>query len=47
MSLRCRVGLHDYHRAQNDEGLTFLLCSRCGKEDFPNGAIPPGSNLAM
>ena len=42
---RCRLGMHDYHIATNDEGAKYLVCSRCRKEDYPGSAfntIPNG-----
>ena len=34
-SLGCKVHLHKYHAAATDEGIRYLVCSRCGKESFP------------
>lgn len=38
-SLRCRLGMHDYHAATNDEGAKYLVCSRCRKEDYPGSSF--------
>jgi len=40
-TLRCRVGLHTYIKAINDEGARFLVCERCGKESFPSDSAGP------
>ena len=37
-SMRCRVGWHKWIKRFNDEGLRYLACSRCGKED--HGTFP-------
>ncbi len=39
--LRCLLGMHSYHKATNDEGLRYLVCERCGKEDFPPDSAGP------
>jgi len=36
---RCRLGMHDYLAATNDEGAKYLVCSRCRKEDFPGSSF--------
>jgi hypothetical protein len=38
-SWRCRFGVHDYHATTNDEGVRYLVCSRCHKEDEPGSSF--------
>jgi len=38
-SWRCRMRLHDYHPATTDDGGKYLVCSRCGKEDYPGSSF--------
>ena len=38
-SWRCRIGMHDYHAITNDEGVKYLVCSRCQKEDYPGSSF--------
>jgi len=40
-SLRCKVGIHGYVKTTNDEGVSYLVCRRCGKESFPGQSIGP------
>ena len=39
VSWRFRVGLHRYNPTTNDEGMKYLVCARCGKEDFPGSSF--------
>jgi hypothetical protein len=40
-SLRCRIGMHHFVKAINDEGGRYLVCSRCRKESFPSDSAGP------
>ena len=37
----CRLRLHYWGEAHTEEGERYLLCSRCGKDDYL-GAVSPG-----
>ena len=37
-SVRCLFGMHDYSVRATDEGEKYLVCTRCGKENFPEPA---------
>jgi hypothetical protein len=43
-SLRCMVAWHRWVPRRNDEGIGYLVCARCGKEDF-SVSVPPGVHL--
>jgi hypothetical protein len=38
-SWRCRLGMHHYDPTTNDEGVKYLVCSRCKKEDYPGSSF--------
>ena len=40
-SLRCKIGIHGYAKTTNDDGVSYLVCRRCGKESFPGQSIGP------
>ena len=40
-SLRCRLGMHHFVKATNDEGGRYLVCDRCRKEQFPPDSAGP------
>jgi hypothetical protein len=41
-SLRCRFGMHRFQTTTNDGGEAYLVCERCGKEEFPSWSIARG-----
>lgn len=40
-SMKCKVGIHHYVKKTNDEGGAYLVCSRCGKESYPQDSAGP------
>jgi hypothetical protein len=41
-SWRCKVGIHAFAKATTDDGVSYLQCSRCGKEEFPTVGLGRG-----
>ena len=39
-SLRCTLGIHRYVDATNDKYHAYLVCRRCGKEEWPYAEEP-------
>ncbi len=39
--LLCRLHVHYWAEAKNDDGQRYLLCDRCGKDDY-RGDVSPG-----
>jgi hypothetical protein len=36
----CRIGLHNWIYAHNDEGGRYAVCTRCGKDDYRGDTSP-------